>query len=273
MLIAQMLRLSKDSPLEDSWIDFVVYTHRARGIREEFARSGGDVDPSWLQDFGRVTVTKINSADDPSITYTSKSLGKVSLPVVVSLPEDKGVYRIANSSKLKRYFYSTEDEFFSKVSGSVTTDFFNYYFRKGTAYYFSDAPKEISATLILEDPMEGFVLLTEKVGQSDLEVGESYTVYFQQIIHNSVAYNVGASFTAVATTYTGTGYVKFTTQKRAMRETDPYPMGATLLEYVLIKIFTVEFGIAKSTVVDIINDAAVQEQLNQSANAISQAKQ
>lgn len=272
-LVAEMLRLSKDSRIRDKWIDFIVAYHRARGIREEFARSGGDVDPTWLQDFGKITVTKINSGDDPDISYTSKNLGKVSLPVVVSLPEDKGVYRIANSSKLKRYNYSTEDEFFSKVPGSISTDFFEYYFRKGTAYYLSDAPKEITATLILENPMEGVVLLTEKVAQSELIVGTSYTVYGFQITHNSVAYNPGASFTAATTTYTGAGYVKFTTQKRDMLDTDPYPMGMTLLEYVMIKIFTIEFAIEKQQVSDVLNDAAVQEQLNQNANAISQAKQ
>lgn len=257
MLLGEMLKLSKDSRLRGPHIDFLIREHRARAIREEYARNKY-IDPSWIQDFGRITVTPVNTGDDPSVPYTSVKLGKITMPQVVSLPLDKGVYRVGHTSKFDRYYYIEADRFFSLVEGSITSKF-DYYFRIGTSFYLSPCTTEINIMLILDNPLDGVVLLTENVSQTGLTIGTSYTVYDAQVIHNSVAYLPGTSFTAVNTTYSGNGTVKYTTQKRAMTDRDPYPMSLTLAEYIVEMIFVKDFQFSKQTVADVINDG--QDQL------------
>lgn len=265
-LLAEMLKLSKDTRFRDPHIDFMIREHRARGIREEYARNLW-IDSTWLQDFGALTITPVNSADDPSINCTSLQLGKITLPTVVSLPGDKGVYRIAHSSKQKRYYYIDGDRFFSLVKGSVTAQF-EYYFKWQNAFYVSPCA-DVNAVLILDDPMEGYVLLTEIVAQDSLTIGVGYTVYDNQIIHNSIAYNPGATFIAVNKNYSGTGYVKHTIQKRRMTDRDPYPMSQTLTEFVVMKIFTEDFQFSNQQVADIMADG--QDELILQRNAKAQA--
>jgi hypothetical protein len=256
-LLAQGLKLSKDSRFLPRHIDFMIREHRSRGIREEFARNGY-IDPSWLQDFGQTTVTPVNSGDDPLIPYTSKKLGKITMPAVVSLPQDKGVYRVAYASKMKRYYYCEQDYFFSLVKGSVTTDF-DYYFRVGTAFYLSPCTDRANLVLILDDPMDGYVLLTERVAQDGLTIGVNYTVFDTQITHNATAYYPGQTFTAVNKNYTGNGYVMYTNQKRKMTDRDPYPMSLTLFEFIVMMIFTQDLKYSSEQIADIINDS--QDQL------------
>lgn len=264
-LLGEMLKLSKDTRLIDDHIDFLIHEHRARAIREEFARNKY-IDPSWVQDFGKVTVTPVFSGDDPGITMGSVKLGKITMPQVVSLPLDKGVYRVGHTSKFDRYYYIEADRFFSLVPDSITAKF-AYYFRVGTAFYLSPCTSEANLMLILDNPMDGVVLLTEKVAQDDLTIGVSYTVYQAQIVSNSVAYNQGSVFTATATTYTGAGYVKYTTQKRAITDRDPYPMSLTMFEYIVMKIFTEDFFFSRQAVADAINDAQDQLIINQNPDA------
>lgn len=253
LLVGQNLKLSKDTRLESRHIDFLIHKHRARGIREEYDRNLF-IDPTWVQDYGNTDVTIVNSSDDPSVELTSRCVSKVTLPDIVSLADDRGVHRISTPSRLTDFYRTTEENYYRFIPGQVELKF-NYWWRIGDAHYLSTKETQVRPFLILGNPMDGFVLQTEWVASTDLTVGQSYTVYLTQIIHNSVAYNPGQSFTAATTSYTGNGKVKFTNMKRAMTENDPYPMGRTLLEYVMMKIFSEEFNIAKQQVGDVISDA------------------
>ena len=107
--------------------------------------------------------------------------------------------------------------------------------------------------LILENPLDGFVFTTENV--TALEVGVSYIVMSDQITHNSTIYNSGDTFTAVNTTFTGTGKVQYSNQKRPMRNSDPYPFSKSQMEIVIMKILTQEYGIEASRVAEIRNNS------------------
>lgn len=256
LLVAQNLKLSKDSRISERWVDFVIHDYRARGIREEYARNLF-IDPTWISDMGDTPVTIVNSADDPDVALTSKCVSKIDLPDIVSLPDDRGVHRISGASRLSEFYRSTEENYYSLHPGQVEAKY-DYYWRIGPSLYVGSSDKSLKTIrpfLILGNPMDGFVIQTTWVESGDLTVGQSYTVYNTQVIHNSTAYNPGQSFTAVNANFTGNGKVKFTNQKRAITINDPYPMGRTLLEYVTIKIFTNEFQVAKQQVADISADA------------------
>lgn len=255
LLVGQNLKLSNDTRLEPRHIDFLIHKHRARGIREEYDRNKL-IDPTWISDYGNTDVTVVNSSDDPSVPLTSRCVSRVTLPDVVSIASDRGVHRITHTSRQVDFYQTTEENYYALVSGQVELKY-DWWWRMGDVYYFNTKEKQVRPFLILGNPMEGFVLQTEWVASGDLTVGQSYTVYGTQVVHNSTAYNPGQSFTAVNANYTSTGtqVVKFTNMKRAIMENDPYPIGRTLLEYVMMKIFTVEFNIAKQQAGDVIADA------------------
>lgn len=253
LLVGQNLKLSADTRLEPRHIDFLIHKHRARGIREEYDRTKV-IDPTWISDYGNTNVTIVNSSDDPSVALTSRCISKVTLPDVVSIDGDRGVHRITHTSRMVDFYQTTEENYYALMPGQVEMKF-DYWWRIGDAYYFSTKEQQVRPFLVLGNPMEGYVLQTEWVNSGDLTVGQSYTVYNTQIVHNSTAYNPGQSFTASNVNFTGNGKVKFTNMKRAITENDPYPIGRTLLEYVMMKIFTEEFAIAKQQAGDIVSDA------------------
>jgi hypothetical protein len=256
-LLAQQLKLSSNSTIGRRQIEFWIRKHRARGIREEFARNKY-IDPAWLQNMGVMPVTVVNSADDPLIPVTSVNLGRFTLPEVVSLPYDQGVYRITCASNLSQYYPVDMNDFFNQEPGSITRKH-KQHFRVGNVHYVSPCTENIRPVLILENPMDGFVINTEFIAKNALEIGENYTVYDTQVVHNAVAYNPGNTFVAVSAAYTGNGKVKLTNMKRRMRVTDPYPMGLTLAEYVTMKVFTEEMQIQRESLADVIQD--MQDQL------------
>jgi uncharacterized membrane protein YidH (DUF202 family) len=109
--------------------------------------------------------------------------------------------------------------------------------------------------LILESPLNGFVIDSEYVISGNLTVGTQYEVFDNQIIHNAVVYNPGQLFTAVATTYTGVGLVKYKNQKRQMTNDDEYPLSHTMMESIILKILTIDYKIEMAQINDIRNNS------------------
>ena len=89
--ILYVLRQTKDDKrVKESFIISKIHTYRSGFIQGAFSRNRF-LNPVWLQDMKKLSTAKVNSADDPSIVDTSISLGKVTLPNLVSLPEDIGL--------------------------------------------------------------------------------------------------------------------------------------------------------------------------------------
>lgn len=254
MLVLAKSKLSKDFRVEIRHIQFLVAQYRARGIREEYKRNM-QIDPAWLQDLGTVLFTEINSAEDPLIPYTSQKLSKLTIPQVVSLPNDAGVYRVSGSSRQKRYFPITVDRFFSLVEGSIR-NMFPYFFRVGTGLYLSELVDEGNVVLILDNPLDGYVLHSENVLSGNITAGDTFMVSDGQIIYNGVVVNANSTFVGVLniTTFTGAGTVQYNLQKRKMTIDDQYPMSLTMAEYIVIKILTQEFKIEPTEIGDIRNE-------------------
>lgn len=254
MLVLAKSKLSKDFRIETRHIQFLVSQYRSRGIREEYKRNM-QIDPSWLQDMGIMAFTQINSADDPSIPYTSQPLSKTTIPPVVSLPNDTGTYRVVGSSKQKNYYPITVERFFSLVEGSIR-DKFDYFFRVGYAVYVNELIDQGNMVLVLDDPLDGFVIRTENVLSGNITTGDTFVVKSGQVIYNSVVYNANDTFVGIINipNYTGTGVVQYNLKKRQMTIDDEYPMSLTLAEYIVIKILTQEFKIEPTEIGDIRNE-------------------
>lgn len=251
-LLAEKFSLSVESDIPLPYLEHLVHKYRARGIREQYMRNH-EIESGWLQDFGLTTVTQVNSADDPMVSSTSMTFGKVRLPRVVALPEEKGIYSIMGTSKQGQY-YPISRQKLMLIEGGYRAKF-NYYFVISDTAYLTPCTTECAMTLILDNPMDGWIFQTEIIGQDQLVIGSSYTVYDTQIMHNSVAYNPGQSFTAAAATYSGNGYVKFTNQKRRITEDDEYPMSLTLAWFITKMIFAEEFRVADQRIADVVNDS------------------
>ncbi len=259
MLIYERLKLSKNKRLTEEYAQFLIHKYRAAIINDDF-KANRQIDPATLQDFGRVLFTNVLSSDDPNIPYGSVTYGKLTIPQVVTLPDDRGVYHVASSSKLCQHFPLMPPMFFNVPHGSVAS-LSRYYTRINTALYIDHYAPEGNVILILDNPMDGVVLLTEFIQSGNIETGVSYTVQSGQVVYNGVGYNINQTFTGVVgvTTFTGTGTVKYTTQKRAMTIDDNYPLSLKMFERVLIMMFYQEFKIEQQQVTDIRNDG--QDQL------------
>src|SRR3990172_8526812 len=203
-----------DSRLDPDYIGYKIDEKRAKEIRDSYNRNQL-IDPIWIQDYGAFDTTQVNYADDKTFTFFDCHLAKATLPATVSF--NNGLAGINNLGDYSfRSISGTEEYFFKQNSKlmEILNDLpighplrkFAYYSRVGNARYFVSknkevVPEKLRAMLILENPLDGFVLTTENV--TTLTVGTSYTVVFDQIIHNSVPYNIGDTFTAVSATFTG----------------------------------------------------------------------
>lgn len=252
MLILSKSTQSRNFRVHEDHIDYKIHEKRARGIHEESKRNNDYVDPNWLQDMGVMNVTFVTTADDPAVPQHCMEVGKILIPQVVSLTENRGVYRVAGSSK-KNNWYPKELPLFWDVLSleNHVAQKFNWYTSVGLSVYMSNPEKQANLVLVLYNPLDGYVIQTTDV--IDLIVGEQYVVVSGNITHNGVIYYVDDTFTAVNTVFTGGGGVQFVNKKRRMTENDPYPIGA-IADYVIMKILTQDFKIESGEVGDIIND-------------------
>lgn len=214
--------------------------------------------PEWLQDTGKVIFTLVNSAEDPAITCTSKWFGKYTIPSVLSLPEDAGLYRVSSSSHIKTYYPIEAWRLFELVEGSDRANF-NYFARIGNAIYTYPNAGEGNIVFIAENPLDVPVIQNED--QTSLIIGQSYTVVSGNVTVNGTTYyaTLNPVFIAVSEVFSGTGRVQFTNKKRTRTTKDYYHIGLNMAELISMKIFTQDFKIEEKEIGDIKNDA--QDQL------------
>lgn len=252
LLILAKSTQSRNFRIHEDHIDYKIHEKRARGIHEESKRNNDMVDPNWLSEMGTMDITLITTADDPSVPQECKEVGKIVIPQVVSLTENKGVYRVAGSSKKGNWHQKELPLFWDTFSleGHIAQKF-RWYAAVGTSLYLSNPERQANVTLVLYNPLDGFILRTANV--TDLEIGEQYVVVGGNITHNGIVYYTDGTFTAVNTVFTGGGKVQYVNKKRRVNENDPYPIGA-IADYVIMKILTQEFKIEASEIGDIRND-------------------
>lgn len=257
ILILQKSKVSKDSRIAERHIEFLIHKYRAVAIRQQYSKTS-EYAPEWLQDTGRIVFTRVNSAEDPLITCTSRFFGKYTLPSILSLPEDAGLYRVSSSSHIQTYYPIQAWQLFELVDGSDRARC-NYFTRIGNAIYTYPNAQEGNIVFIPENPLDVPVLETEDVNA--LIIGQRYVVLTGNITSDGTTYyaSLNNTFTATAESFTGTGRVQFVNQRRARTNRDYYHVGINLAEFISMKIFTQDFKIEEKEIGDTKNDA--QDQL------------
>lgn len=251
-----------DSRLDPDQINFMRDNARAQLINIEFDRTKV-VDPAWVQDLGFVQLSPVNFNDDTTIPYCECVLSKVTLPDTIDLRSpntstDSGLKVISSCGT--RQFYPYFIELLQNIPKEHTRNQFYYYFFIGGALYLNKLMDKVRVLAVLTKPSEvNNVINTEYVLSGNLVVGTNYTVYGSQVVHNSLGYNAGQSFTAVNTTYTGTGKVKTTSRTSAYTEDSSYPVQGAMARQIILEVLTKEFAIEESKITDVKNSSADDE--------------
>lgn len=157
--IRYVLRQTKDdSRIRDEFLMSKAHTYRSGFIQEDFSKNRF-LNPVWLQDLKKLSTTKISSADDPSIADTSISLGKVTLPNLVSLPEDIGLFRVAGSSKQAVYTPVGMNYLYLLLDIDPNTALNQrLYYRIGNDILLYPYQTECNVVAILGNPLEGYTI-------------------------------------------------------------------------------------------------------------------
>lgn len=150
--------LEDDHDIEPLWLLQKINNYRAIFILDDYKRNG-EIKPDWLQRLRKIQTTKITSADDPAITYTSILLSKATIPSILTLPDDMGLVRVTGSSGILPYDQVAFDTLMMKIHfEEEKMGSFGYYSRMGSTLYIWPLVMEIQAVIIPADPMDVQVL-------------------------------------------------------------------------------------------------------------------
>ena len=272
-LLASKSGIPDDYRLGNRHVLFLANKHRGIGINTQY-EALRETDPTWIQRFGLVHFTKVEFSDDPEITTVgSQQIGRWTAPSILAMRDDKGFVRVATISRHGRFFPVSFDRLMHIIStASLEPDTvlnvrasMRYTARLGNNIYVWPLDKTcangIQVDLILDNPIDGDVILTSAVESGDIQEGVSYNVYNNQIVYNGATYAAGTSFVGVPGifSYQGTGTIKLSIQKRKMTLDDNYPMSTTMATAVAMGVLTKELAVEESKIADIVNDA--QDQL------------
>lgn len=259
------MKLSKDSTANFPYLLNLVARKRSKQIGEYYDRTGGIIDPTWIQMALITNATPVSYHDTPNVPATCEKVAMFDIPSVIRLPEDRGLYRVAKPNMVSEYYPVTLDMFFG-YDKSVQQFKENLRYRVGQKVYAHPYFDQFVVHLILSDPMDGYVYDTGYKFSGMLITGDDYTPAGQYVVvegsieHNGVTYNNGDEFTAVSSTFTGYGKVKAKDQVRKITLDDEYPMSLDMANTVILRILSEDFNVSSKQVSDIVNDS--QDQLN-----------
>lgn len=251
-----------DDSLDESFIGFLIDEKRAKEIRDSYNRNP-EIDPVWVQDYGIFDLTEVNYADDKALSFLKCKLYKATLPPVVSFSNsltntgNLGMNGIYSADAGTEYYYKNFTEFIfalNKVSDSHPARLFQYYTQLQRSIYATKGNK-LRGQLILERPLDGYVMRTENVLSGQMTLNDTFVVISGTIVHNGNNYATGNTFVAVSPNFTGSGVVQYLNQKRKMTNEDEYPMSNSQMEMVMLKLLTQEFKIEEQQVVDYRNNS------------------
>jgi len=261
--IAQRFKLSKDFPVSKRNLMFMLNTAREKQIREYYDR-GDPINPTWVQRLGILPVTLVTQTDDPTLPAACKQVGKIDVPVVITLEGDKGFFRVSKPDNSTQYYPIDMNRFY-EMDSSVEQFHENWFWREEAgALKIHPYTQYLQVFAILNDPLQAVVIETTYVESGNLiyaddyHLAETYEVFEGLVTHDEIEYEIGDTFTAVSPNFTGPGKVKLKNRKRKMTLNDTYPIDGNLLKTVIQRIMVEDFGLSKQQAVDITNDAQTQ---------------
>lgn len=257
-MILRHSKMSKDSRISFPFLMDLIHAYRAVHVRESY-NANMEYDTSLFQYLGMVENTPRSLQDDPWFPRDCTNLGKASVPSIVSLVNNAGLVSVSSPARNRNFnpcgitelvdrmhLENYKNEWwFAKVANTIWT----------TPYM-----PEISVTAILDNPMEGWILNTQKpvngqlVYRTEYNTGEFYKVISGTIVHDGIQYGINSVFEATLPGWTGNGTIEHVNKKRRPTIDDEYPMSATMTEIVMMKILTQEFKLEKQEIADVRNN-------------------
>lgn len=146
--------LEDDSDIDELWVLHKINSYRELFIRQDYEMNNL-INPSWIQRVHKIETSKVSAADDPSITLSSIWLSKASIPSVIALPYDLGVYRISGSSSITQFQPCDFNTLMMRIEiGEEMNSHYGYYSRIGNDIYLYPLCMEISGLIVAQNPMD-----------------------------------------------------------------------------------------------------------------------
>lgn len=233
-----------------------VKNKRASEIERLFGRQEA-VYPQWVSTLGIVQMQAVSNEFDPDyphLTYGRK-IGKYALPAVISLINnpivgDHGINLVSSADARCLYNYCPIEQFEERIKmGDVYLHGEGIYSLTGNTLIVYPFKELINIRLILFDPLEGYVIDTSFKKSGTLQISDDYnsaleyTVHSGQVVHDGITYNAGETFTAVETTFTGSGLVQLKNMKRKLTEDDLYPVSPQLKNSIIRRVLAEDYAI------------------------------
>lgn len=250
---------SDDSRKDETWLSWKIDHVRSQMIVASYSKNR-IIDRSWLTDMGVQDFHSTNFADDPTVGYCCSDISKLTIPSVISLKDDLGVFSLLSACGTKEYTrYPLQS--WKIIPKSHIRSKFNYYDRINTALYVNKEVEKLRPILILEFPEDGYIVDSTPITSGNIASGTSYTVK-GTIIYAGTAYKNNETFTGGATTtFSGNGKVYLTSVLTELSETKAYPVSADMARDIVLEICTKEFRIEQAQISDVKNNSVDDEQL------------
>jgi hypothetical protein len=252
--------LKDDSRISDYHLMDLIAQGRAGLIVERY-RKERTLDPQWSQTFRDETLTQVAAGDIPDYAgFTTYKFGKITYPGIVSGPVPEfGVISFGSTSNWKRFYKTTWDQLKLMIDvNDLSLQSFNYYIHQEDAFYVFNYFGNVTAVLILNDPLEGYRYRTEYVLSGKIQANESYYVESGTVGYNNVSIVKGGTFIGIEDypDYLGVAKVTYLNKRKKLTSADPYPMDAPMAREIILSILTKEFQIERQSIMDVINDSA-----------------
>lgn len=177
--------LEDDHDYDELWILRKINNYRSIFIFQDYLLNQ-EINPSWIQRLRKQKVIKVTSADDPSIDFTSIDLGKVTIPSLISLPDDGALIRVSGSSGITTFDAISFDNLMLKLAfKEERMGEFGWRARVGNDLFLYPLVAEIQAVIIADNPMDIQVLDSATGLMRDRLITDEYpidAVIAQQVI-------------------------------------------------------------------------------------------
>jgi hypothetical protein len=145
--------LEDDRDTDELWLLNKINMYRTTFMAQYYALNN-EILPSWQQRIRKQTVKRITAADDPSIINSSIVVGKVTLPKIVSFPDDVGLVRVTGSSGILSFDQIDFDNLMLKIHfNEPRMGEFGWCSRVGDDLFLYPLIREIQAIVVAEDPL------------------------------------------------------------------------------------------------------------------------
>lgn len=257
---------AEDSRLDHDFLGHKVNQFRELGLVDEYEQTGL-IDMNWIQPIAIPNFHKVNFSEDRTIDYCNCDLSKTTLPPIITLTDtqqgqqDIGIFSVRSLCGKYEYFYYPYG-LFRMLTPDHPASKFNYYFRLGSNFFVNKEIEKLVISAILKNPFDGVVNDTLPRVTTELVTGTDYLVGDALIVHNSIIYQPGDTFTAANANFTGGKYVYLKDYQRNLTEDDEYPVSQRMARWIVWKILTEEFQLEKQQIADLDIDGTDETKYN-----------